>query len=151
MKLKLLAALVALPLAAASNAANVYAACEYEDSNTGKRPFTQLFTLKDNALEDSYGAYAYEKVLAWEAQSPVDKYTDAQPVGGYMPNSLVGQFMKFAEGKNERGHCMVTTNKQRAFAWYRTRLADKRYDKFTIEDWRPTREAFIEAEQWPPN
>ena len=151
MKLKLLAALAALPFAAAANAGNVYSACEYEDSNTGRRPFTQLFTLKGDALEDSYGEYTYEKNLVWEANAPVDKYTNARRVSSFYPSSLVGQFAKFAESKNERGDCMVTSDKQRAFAWYRQRLADGRYDKFIIADWRPTKEAFIEAEQWPPN
>jgi hypothetical protein len=151
MKLKLLVAVAALPMAAAANAGNVYSACEYEDSNTGKRPFTQLFTLEGDALKDSYGAFSYDKTLEWEANAPVDKYTNAMRVSGYMPNSLVGQFMKFAESKNERGDCMVTTDKERAFAWYRQRLADGRYDKFIIEDWRPSEGSFISAEQWPPN
>jgi hypothetical protein len=151
LKSKLIVALAALPLAAAANAANVYSACEYEDSNTGKRPFTQLFTLKGDALEDGYGEYTYEKNLAWEAQFPVDKYTTARQVGSYYPTSFVGQFVKFAESKNERGTCIVTSDKERAFAWYRIRLADGRYDKFIIEDWRPAKDAFISAEQWPPN
>lgn len=151
MNLKLLAALAALSLTAAANAANVYSACEYEDSNTGKRPFTLLFTLKGDALEDAYGEYTYEKNLAWEAQFPVDKYTNARPVGGYRQSSFVGQFMKFAESKNERGDCVVTSDKERAFAWYRQRLADKRYDKLIIQDWRPTTDSFVAVEQWPPN
>ena len=61
MKFKLLTALVALPLAAASHAANVFAFCEYENSDNGARPYTQLFTVKGDALEDGYGAFTYEK------------------------------------------------------------------------------------------
>jgi hypothetical protein len=91
MKLKLFAALAALPLAAAANAGNVYSACEYEDGNTGKRPFTQLFTLKGDALRDSYGQWTYEKNLEWEAGNPVDKYTTVRPVSGFYPSSLVGR------------------------------------------------------------
>ena len=151
MKSKLLVALAALPLAAAANAANVYSACEVENSDTGKRAFTQLFTLKGDALTDGYGAYSYEKALEWEAQSPVDKYTNMQRIGGYKPDSLVGQFKTFAGKDAQSADCYVTTDKERAFAWYRMLLADKRYDKFTIQDWRPTKDAFISAEQWPPN
>jgi hypothetical protein len=151
MKLKLFAALAALPLAAAANAGNVYSACEYEDGNTGKRPFTQLFTLKGDALRDSYGQWTYEKNLEWEAGNPVDKYTTVRPVSGFYPSSLVGQFSKFAEEKSSRGDCWVTTDKERALTWYRRMLADGRYDKFTIQDWRPTKNAFLSTEQWPPN
>ena len=151
MKLKLLVALAALPLAAAANAANVYSACEVENSDTGKRAFTQLFTLEGDALKDGYGAYSYEKTLAWEAQSPVDKYTNMQRIGGHKADSLVGQFKAFAGKDAQSANCFVTTDKERAFAYYRMLLADGRYDKFTIQDWRPTKDAFISAEQWPPN
>jgi hypothetical protein len=151
LKLKLIAALIALPLAAGAHAANVFSFCEYENSDDGKRPFTQLFTLEGDALKDSYGSYRYDKVLEWEAQFPVDKYTNAQPVSGFYPTSLVGQFKKFAGKDEQSANCFVTTDKERAFAWYRSRLADKRYDKFTIENWRPTADAFVKAEQWPPN
>jgi hypothetical protein len=30
-------------------------------------------------------------------------------------------------------------------------LADGRYEKFTLQDWRPTEGAFISVEEWPPN
>ncbi len=151
MKFKLLTALVALPLAAASHAANVFAFCEYENSDNGARPYTQLFTVKGDALEDGYGAFTYEKTLEWEKLMPVDRYTTAQRIGGYRDSSLVGQFTKFAGKDAQTATCYVTTDKERAFAWYRTRLADKRYDKLPIQDWRPTKGAFITAEQWPPN
>ena len=90
MKLKLFTALSALPLAAASHAANVYSFCEYENSDNGQRPYTQLFTLEGDALKDSYGSFRYDKVLEWEGQFPVDKNTNAQPVSGFYPKSLVG-------------------------------------------------------------
>lgn len=151
MKYKLLVALAALPMAAAAHAGNVYSACEVENSDTGKRAFTQLFTLEGDALEDGYGAFTYEKTLEWEAISPVDKYTNMLRIGGYRPESLVGQFKKFAGKDAQSADCFVTTDKQRAFAYYRMLLADKRYDKFTIQDWRPTKDAYISAEQWPPN
>jgi hypothetical protein len=151
LKLKLITALSALPLAAAAHAANVYSFCEYENSDNGKRPFTQLFTLEGDALKDGYGAFSFDKTREWEAQVPVDKSTTALRIGGYRADSLVGQFKTFAGKDAQSADCYVTTDKERAFAWYRSRLADARYDKFTIEDWRPSAEAFLEVEQWPPN
>jgi hypothetical protein len=151
LKLKLITALAALPLAAAAHAGNLYSACEYEDGNTGKRPFTQLFTLSDDHLDDGYGGSYFEKTVAWEKDNPVDKYTTTRPIGSYRQERFVGQFKKFVESKDSHARCWATTDKERALTWYRRMLADGRYDKFTIQDWRPTKDAFVSVEQWPPN
>ena len=67
MRFKIAAALAALPLATTANAANVYAACYYQD-DLGNLPVTQLFTLKGDALRDYYGEWTYEKNKVWEEQ-----------------------------------------------------------------------------------
>ena len=151
MKLKLFAALVALPLSAAANAGNLYSACEYEDGNTGKRPFTQLFTLSDDHLDDGYGGSQFDKTAAWEKDNPVDKYTTTRQIGSYRQDRFVGQFKKFVEAKDSHATCWQTTDKERALTRYRRMLADGRYVKFTLQDWRPTEGAFISVEEWPPN
>lgn len=151
MKLKLLTALVALPLAAAAHAGNLYSACSYEDGNTGKRPFTQLFTVSDDHLDEGYGGSFFEKTLEWEKQFPVDKYTTTRPISSYKTANFVGQFKTFVESKDSHASCWATTDKERAFTWYRRMLADGRYEKFTLQDWRPAKDAFVSAEQWPPN
>lgn len=150
MRFKLLAALMALPLTAGANAADVYAACEYSPRNSSNMPITQLFTLEGNALRDYYGEWTYEKNLVWEKRVPVDD-TAMRLVSGSYPENFVGQFTKFAESKDARADCYVTTDKQRAFAWYRKRMADGRFNKLDIQDWRPTQDSFVSAEQWPPN
>ena len=149
MKLKLLTALVAVPLSAAAYAGNLYSACEYEDGNTGKRPFTQLFTVNDDNLDDGYGGSQFDKTAAWEKDNPVD--TTTRPIGSYKQDRFVGQFKKFVESKDSHATCWMTTDKERAFAWYRKRLADGRYEKFTLQDWRPSKGSFVSVEQWPPN
>ena len=151
MKLKLITALVALPLSAAAYAGNLYSACEYEDGNTGKRPFTQLFTLSDDHLDDGYGGSQFDKTLAWEKEFPVDKYTTTRPIGSYKQDRFVGQFKKFVEAKDSHASCWMTTDKERALTWYRRMLADGRYEKFTLQDWRPSNGSFVSVEQWPPN
>ena len=151
MKLKLITALAALPLSAAANAGNLYSACEYQDPDTGKHPFTQLFTLSDDNLDDGYGGSQFDKTAAWEKDNPVDKYTTTRPIGSYKRDLFVGQFMKFVEAKDSHATCWQTTDKERALTWYRRVLADGRYERSTLQDWRPKKGDFVAVEQWPPN
>ena len=154
MKSKLLVALAALPLAAAfpqAAHADVYAACYFQDGNTGTYPFTQLFTLDDYALQDSYGGWTRDKTAAWLAENGADTY-GVRGVTGYYSYNCVGQFVKWAETeKKERGECWMTTEKENAFRWYRAMLGKGKWNKMPIRDWRPSKGTVISVEDWPPN
>ena len=150
MKLKLLAALAALPFASAAQA-DVYAACYYQDGNNGTDPFTQLFTLDDYALKDGYGEFTRDKTAAWEAEFAKEPH-QVREISGYYGYSFVGQFVKWAdEQKHERGSCWMTTDKDHAFGWYRRMLANGKWDKTAIRDWRPSKGTALSVEDWPPN
>ncbi len=138
--------------ALATGSESLYSACVYQDPQTGVNPFTQLFVIKPDALENSYGDYTRAKNSAWEQAMAADEPQAVRNVTSYYPSSLVGQFMKFAEAKGDsHANCFVTTDKDRAFTWYRARLADRRkYEATSIKDWRPTRDAFLSIEPWPP-
>lgn len=147
MRLKIAAALAALPFAASANAANVYSACFYQNE-AGKLAATQLFTLKGDALNDYYNAYSYEKTLEWEKQLPAADYP-TRPVSGYYPDSLVGQFSKFAEAHGDsHSNCWITTSKERAAIWYEQTASRGRLDTTSIRDWRPTKAGVIAVEDW---
>ena len=45
----------------------------------------------------------------------------------------------------------MTTDKERALTWYRRVLADGRYERSTLQEWRPAKGSFVAVEQWPPN
>lgn len=143
----LLALVVSLPQTAQ---ADVYAACYYQDGNTGTWPFTQLFTLDDYALKDGYGEYTRDKTAAWEKDF-AKKIDEVRQIAGYSSDNFVGQFVKFVEDeKNERGSCWMTTDKAHAIGWYRSMMAKGIWDRTAIEDWRPAEGTAISAEQWPP-
>jgi hypothetical protein len=130
--------------------ADVYAACYYQDGNTGKYPITQLFTLEDDALKDGYGEYSREKTAAWE-KNAVKQVDEVRFVTTYYVHNFVGQFMKFAEDeKHERGSCWMTTDKAHAFGWYRRVIAMGDRDKLSIADWRPSKGTVRNVEEWPP-
>ena len=130
--------------------AEVYAACYYQDGNTGAYPFTQLFTLDDYALKDSYGEYTKEKTAAWEREFAKESH-EVRAITGYYSDSFVGQFNKYVEDeKNERGSCWMTTDKAHALGWYRSVLAKGNWDKFAIADWRPAKGVALKVEEWPP-
>lgn len=154
MKSKLLVALAALPLVAAfpqAAQAEVYAACYYQDGNTGTYPFTQLFTLDDYALKDSYGEWTRDKTAAWETEFAKEIH-EVREISGYYQDSFVGQFVKWADTeKKERGSCWMTTDKAHAFGWYRKMLVTGKWDKTAIRDWRPSKDTAISVEDWPPN
>lgn len=154
MKPKFFVALAALPLAAAfpqAAQADVYAACFYQDSNDGTYPFTQLFTLDDYALKDSYGEYSRDKTAAWLEQFAGQNH-GVREISGFYSDSFVGQFVKWAETeKKERGNCWMTTEKDNAFRWYRAMLGKGKWNKMPIRDWRPSKGTVISVEDWPPN
>ncbi|MCW0198178.1 hypothetical protein [Sphingopyxis sp.] len=130
--------------------AEVYAACFYQDGNTGKYPITQLFTLEDDALKDGYNEYTREKTAAWE-KNAVKQIDQVRPIAGYYGYSFVGQFVKFAEDeKHERGSCWMTTDKAHAFGWYRHVMAMGDRDNLSIAGWRPSKGTVLKVEEWPP-
>ena len=162
MRIKLAAALAALPFATAANAANVYSACTY-DNETGASGVTQLFTLKDDALRDSYGEWTYEKNKVWEEQFAQEPH-EVRRISGYYDYNFVGQFGKFAEKQGwSHPDCWVTTSRDHALAWFAKygskleigRAQDWRPDKDAgvvgVSDWtgRPSAGASVEAEQEP--
>ena len=152
MRIKLAAAIAALPFAAISfsapaNAANVYSACMYQNE-AGKLALTQLFRLKGDALTDYYNAFSYEKTLEWEQQFSATEYPTLR-IGGYYPTSLVGQFAKFAEAHGDsHSDCWVTTSKDRAAIWYQQAVKGGRLDTTSIQDWRPTNAGVLGVEDW---
>lgn len=148
MRLFLAAAFAALPFATSANAANVYAACSYQNE-AGKIAVTQIFTLKGDALKDDYNAFTYEKALEWEQQFAAAEYP-VLGISGYYPNSLVGQFAKYAEEHGDsHSNCWMTTTKDRAAIWYGKMAAGGRLDTTSMEDWRPDSKAGVLAvEDW---
>jgi hypothetical protein len=147
MRIKLAAALATLPFAATANAANVYSACFYQDS-VGKLPVTQLFTLKGDALRDSYGEWTYEKNLAWEAEFAKDPW-EVRGVSGYYSYNFVGQFAKFAEAQGDsHSICWVTTSRDHALAWFARQSAGGRLDTSRIQDWRPKDAGVVAVSDW---
>jgi hypothetical protein len=141
-----LAMVAAIPQAAR---ADVYAACYYQDGNTGTWPFTQLFTLDDYALKDGYGEFTREKTAAWEKEFAKEIH-QVREISGYSSYNFVGQFVKYVETeKKERGSCWMTTDKAHAIGWYRRMIAKGNWDKVAIEDWRPSKGTVISVESWP--
>ncbi|NUT01532.1 MAG: hypothetical protein HOP96_11205 [Sphingomonas sp.] len=140
MRFKIAAALAALPFATTANAANVYSACIF-DNETGARSVTQLFTLKGDALRDSYGEWTYEKNKVWEEQFAQEPY-ETRAISGYYDYNFVGQFGKYVEKQGwSHPDCWVTTSKDHAFAWF-AKYA-QRYDIGRAQDWRPDAKAGV--------
>jgi hypothetical protein len=148
MRFKIAAALAALPFATTANAANVYAACFYQDGNTGQLPVTQLFTLKGDALRDYYGEWTYEKNKVWEEQFAKEPW-EVRGISGYYDYNFVGQFAKFAEAHGDsHSNCWVTTSKDHALAWFAKRSREGRLDTARIQDWRPVKAGVLGVEDW---
>ena len=134
MRLKIAAALAALPFASTANAANVYTACMF-DNETGARSVSQLFTLKGDALEDYYGEWTYEKNKVWEEQFAKEPY-ETRAISGYYDYNFVGQFGKYVEQQGwSHPDCWVTTSRDHALAWFAKYGKD--YDTGRARDWRP--------------
>lgn len=134
MRLKIVAAIAAFPFATTANAANVYAACMF-DNETGARSVSQLFTLKGDALEDYYGEWTYEKNKAWEEQFAKEPY-ETRAISGYYEWNFVGQFGKYVEKQGwSHPDCWVTTSRDHALAWFAKYGRD--YDIGRARDWRP--------------
>ena len=156
MRLAILATLAAVPLSTPAAAAEkdiLYSACQYQDGNTGINPFTSLFVVDAYALKDGYGEYTYDKNKEWEALMAADMPNDVRSMSSYNPSSLVGQFKDFATEKGDiHAYCWVTTEKERAFRWYRAQLANnyKKADGTLIRDWRPKAGSYLRVEPWPP-
>jgi hypothetical protein len=147
MRFTIAAALAALPFATAANAANVYAACSYQD-DMGKNPVTQLFTLKGDALRDYYGEWTYEKNKVWEEQFAREP-DSVRPISGYYDYNFVGQFAKFAEAHGDsHSNCWVTTSKDHALAWFAKRSARGDLDTSRIQDWRPKDAGVVGVSDW---
>ena len=143
----LAAAFAALPFATSANAANIYAACYYQD-DLGKLPVTQLFTLKEDALRDYYGEWTYEKNKVWEEQFAKELGT-VRPVSGYYEYNLVGQFSTFAKAQGDsHSNCWVTTSKDHALAWFAKTSREGRLDTGRIQDWRPIKAGVLAVEDW---
>jgi len=150
MRFKIAAALAALPLATTANAANVYAACYYQD-DLGNLPVTQLFTLKGDALRDYYGEWTYEKNKVWEEQFAKEPW-EVRGISGYYDYNFVGQFAKFAEARGDsHSSCWVTTSRDHALAWFSKESAKGRLDTAAIQDWRPKNAGVISVSDWSGN
>jgi len=151
-RLKIAAALAALPFAATANAANIYMACWYQD-DMGNHPVTQLFTLKGDAIGDSYPTWNYEGIKEWEAQFAT-KPGEVRGVSGYTTKNIVGQFSKFAEERGEsHSSCWVTTMKDHALGWFAEQSARAwlKMDTSSIADWRPRNADVVAVSDWSGN
>ena len=152
MRLKIAAALAALPPATLSfsspaQAANVYAACFYQD-DMGKLPVTQLFKLEGDALRDYYGEWTYEKNKVWEEQFAKEPW-DVRGISGFYEYNFVGQFSKLAKEQGVvHSNCWVTTSKDRAHAWFAREVAKDRLDTSRHQNWRPTKAGVVAVEDW---
>lgn len=147
MRWKIAAAFAALPLATTANAASVYSACYYQNE-VGKLAVTQLFKLQGDALNDSYNAFSYEKILDWESKLAADEYP-TMPISSFYADSFVGQFHKFAEAHGDsHSNCWVTTSKDRAATWYQKAIPGGRLDTTSIQDWRPTKAGVLGISDW---
>ena len=154
MRLKLAAALAALPIATTANAANIYMACYYQDNATGDHPITPLFTLKGDAIADSYPTWSYEGIKEWEAQFAT-KPDEVRGTSDYTGKNIIGQFAKFAEERGDsHSSCVVTTMKDHAFAWFKMLGAKSWFqlDDSRIADWRPdSRAGVVAVTDWSGN
>jgi hypothetical protein len=145
MRLKFAAALAALPLATTANAANViYLACSAEEME-GTAHYTQLFTLKGDAIGDSYPTWKYDGIKEWEAQFAKEP-DDVRGTSDYTFTNIIGQFSKFTEDHGMRhSGCWVTTMKDHALA-VAAKLRSRNYIKFEgslVADWRPNGKAGV--------
>ncbi len=145
-RIKLLAALAALPFATSANAENLYFACYYQD-NMGIYPITQLFTLKGDAIADSYPTWSYNGIKEWEAQF-ADKPDRVRFTSDYTTRNIIGQYMKFAEEWGTHNQCWVTTSRERALAWFASMSAQNRVDQTRIQDWRPSNAGVLAVSDW---
>lgn len=148
MRIKLVAALAALPFATTAHAANtIYMACHYQDDR-GINPVTQLFTLEGDAIGDSYSTWKYDGIKEWEASVPGEvRYTSS-----YTTKNFIGQFRTFAEEQGDsHSNCWVTTSKDLARAWFRTMSAKSNYDFTRMQDWRPRNAGVLAVEDWSGN
>ena len=148
MRLKLAAALAALPFATSAHAASkIYMACHYQDDR-GINPVTQLFTLEGDAIGDSYSTWEYDGIKEWEANVPGEvRYTSS-----YTTKNFIGQFKKFAEEQGDsHSNCWVSTSKSVARAWFTKTSADRRYEFTRIQDWRPRNAGVLAVEDWSGN
>lgn len=147
LRIKIAAALFAAPLASASNAQNLFAACSY-NNDQGSYSLTPLFILKGDALPAD-GAWTYEKTLQWEQQIP----GEMRGVSSYTPSDFVGQFISYAEkakteGGSSQALCLITTDKQRAQAFHKKKVDDGRFEESLLKGWRPTKDSFVGVESW---
>jgi hypothetical protein len=154
MRLKLAWALAALPFATTANAANIYMACYYQDDATGAHPITRLFTLKGDAIADSYPTWSYEGIKDWEAQFAT-KLDEVRGTSDYTDKNIIGQFAKFAEARGDsHSSCVVTTMKPHALAWFQMLSAKSwfKLDVSRIADWRPdSRAGVVAVTDWSGN
>lgn len=154
MRLKLAAALAAFPLATTANAANViYLACSAEEIE-GTAHYTQLFTLKGDAIGDSYPTWKYDGIKEWEAQFATAP-DDVRGTSDYTFTNIIGQFSKFTEDHGMRhSGCWVTTMKDHALAVV-AKLRARDYIKFEgslVSDWRPdSRAGVVAVSDWSGN
>ncbi len=154
MRFRIAAVLAALPFATTANAANViYLACSAEEIE-GTAHYTQLFTLKGDAIGDSYPTWKYDGIREWEAQFAKEP-DDVRGVSGYTFENIVGQFSKFTEDHGMRhDSCWVTTMKDHALA-VSAKLRSRNYIKFEgslVSDWRPDgRAGVLAVSDWSGN
>jgi hypothetical protein len=122
-------------------------ACYYQD-DMGKLPVTQLFTLKGDAIGDSYPIWGYDGIVEWEkqfAQGPADVHFTSS----YTEKNIIGQFAKFAEAHGDsHSNCWVTTSKDHALAWFAKISREGKLDTARIQDWRPTKAGVLAVEDW---
>ena len=150
MRLKFLTALAAIPFATAAQSANIYLACFYQD-DMGKLPITQLFTLKGDAIGDSYPTWGYDGIAEWEAQFATQP-DQVRETSSYTEKNIIGQFSKFAEANGDsHSVCWVTTKKDHAFAWFAKESAKGRLDVGRIKDWRPIKAGVLGVQDWSGN
>jgi hypothetical protein len=152
MRLAIAAAIAALPFTSTANAANIYMACWYQD-DMGTRPVTQLFTLKGDAIGDSYPTWNYDGIKEWEAQFAKEP-GEVRSVSSYTTRNIVGQFAKFAEEHGDsHSNCWVTTMKDHALAWFAEQGAKAwmKMDASSIADWRPRNAGVVAVSDWSGN
>ena len=146
MRLKIAAALAALPLATAANAANIYGACYYQD-DMGVYPITQLFTLEGDAVGDSYPTWKYDGIKEWESQFAT-KPDEVRYVSSYTTRNFVGQFKAFAEEWDSHSQCFVTTSRDHALAHVATFSRSNKVDQSRIQDWSPKNAGVLAIQDW---
>jgi hypothetical protein len=146
MRLKIAAAIAALPFASTANAANIYMACWYQD-DMGVYPITQLFTLEGDAIGDSYPTWKYDGIKEWESQFATGA-DEVRYTSDYTTRNFVGQFKAFAEEWDTHSSCFVTTSKDHALAHFAKFNSGRKVDLSRIQDWRPKNAGVLAVEDW---